>query len=315
VLDIVEGIYIPITDDTSPEIKALSLGSDNPYDIEGQSKILRLRKLTKIREIILQLSQYIYLTYRLSTPGGSLVAFTRDYLSVGAVSGTVDSANIYNFSRLPRILPKQMNIAQLMEYLGNVIPTFCRSGKCWLYSDKLMKGVVYYLQSYENFYKGLPVNLPKELKGLYKHEADFRSYPNTFVFVGTSDLKTWIYQKTRQGLPVGYVTSKLAFEYSAFKDPYWFKDEFGSLFIIQNVAELKFDRAINVAYIWYVNRRNEGYDTAAFPSGDTYPRYVLYELGSNGGLVPTEDHTVGDNAYLRIFKYSKDSYAAILPVL
>jgi hypothetical protein len=85
--------------------------------------------------------------------------------------------------------------------------------------------------------------------------------------------------------------------------------------MIQNVSDLKFDRAINVAYIWYTSQRNNGYDTDDFPSEKIYPKYAVYELGSNGDLVATEDHTSGDSNYLRLLKYSKDSYAAILPLL
>lgn len=314
VLDIVEGIYIP----THPEediLNSVKVSSNSAFDINGKSVVKRIRGLNKTRDIILQLCQYLYLLYRISMKGaGNIDSFSRDYFLVTTTS-IKDSAEIYDFSRLSRILPGILPINEVIPYFQKVIPSFCYNGKILLYSPKLLEGVVYYLRSYENFYKGTKLNIPKELKGIFTHESDFKYRYNTFVFTNKDDLKIWVYQKTRQGLRVGEIVTKILFEYSSYKDPYLYRDQRDAIFMIQNISDLKFDRAINVAYIWYTTQKNKGYDIEVFPSDKIYPRYAIYELGSNGDLVATEDHTGGEANYLRLLKYSNDSYAAILPML
>jgi hypothetical protein len=210
-----------------------------------------------------------------------------------------------------------------------------------------LDGVKYYIKTYEDFNKGkilmnvenlstdsikysiqqkdienkkIILNI-QELTGLFDEESDFKSFSNTYIFIKESDLNTWIYTRTRLGLSNSEIITKISFDYSSYKDPFLYKDEYSNIYMIQNVIDFDFARAINVSYNWYLNKVNEGYESEQYilssVSGTLkgYPRYVIYELSANGGIIATEDKSGGDTQYLKLFKYGIDKYASILPLL
>ena len=318
VLDIEEGIYCPIISTPSSTLSAVAVGSNNPYYIKGRNEINRLRKLKRTRDIILQLSQWLYILYRIGTPNSDLRSFLSRYLTLFD-PGVSDSADIYNFDNIRHILPKLKNIDEGLDYLSKICPTFIRNGKVLVYSPKLMDGIIYYLEAYQNDNQGKKVKIPIDIKGLFVEESDFKQQRGAYIFIKESDLKTWIISRSKLGLPRNEILTKLSFDYNAFRDPYFYRAENGSIYMIQNVINMEFVRAINVAYTWYISPKiNLGYEAEPYRLSDEtegYPRYVLYELGSNGGLIPTKDMTENERNYLKIFKYGINQYAAVLPWL
>jgi hypothetical protein len=341
ILDIDEGIYIPIKEESSDILKVPN-GSENPFYISGINNVNRLRKLNRMKNIILQLCQWVYIYYRLYTKNSSLDTFMEGTIAEFNTAET-DTVYIYNFDDLNRILPKFAGnkFENSIKYLEKVCPTFVKGGKIQIYSSRVIEGIKYYLKIYEDSIKGKKIDIDKskkdteeatindkgkvehigtleELSGMFDEESDFKSYSNSYLFINESDLNTWIYTRTRLGLPSSEIVTKISFDYSSYKDPYLYKDEYGNIFMIQNVLDFDFARAINVCYNWYSTRINDGYEAEKYiiPTGVYgYPRYVINELSANGGLLTTEDKTGGDKEYLRLFKYGIDKYAAILPLL
>ena len=309
-----EGVYVPVTPTAgTASLSSLPVGSSNPFHAKGTNEIERLNKLKKTRNIILKLVQWLYVYYRMAGKGPDATSFVRDQISLVPV--VTDSANIYNFNNLIHVLPKVATLEEAVDYLGNVTTGFLVNGKISMYSSKLMDGIKYYLETYTKDHKGKAVGIPDEIPGMFEELSDFKYQRGVRIFLSESDFKIFLYNRIKLGLSPSEIISKISFDYNVYRDPYLYREDNGNIFLIQNVSELNFDRAINVAYTWYLSGVNNGYESPAYAKVESYPPHLIYELGTNGNLVPTNDLTGGNSEYLRVFKYGINQYAAVLPLL
>ena len=108
------------------------------------------------------------------------------------------------------------------------------------------------------------------------------------------------------------IYSSISLHLSLSINPYIYTDNENN-YIIQNVVDGEFNRAITVAYNWYMRKFNIGFYTPQYDVNVPYPDYVIYGIGINGQVRPIQTHNL-NGRYLRILNYN-NVYAAILPLL
>lgn len=318
--DIEEGLFLPIEpiNITDHRIKNISVGNSNPFYKKGTDSIKRLKSLKRSRNILLQLFEWLFLLSKQSVDD-----FKSNYLIIDpSLIQSSDSNLIYNFGQLGYLLPHFNNIDDALIYLEKIVPSLVKNKKIRLYSEKLMKGLLYSLEMFVKMNGGTSIKIPEQIDSIYQEENDFKSFPNTYIFIKESDLRTWLHSIQQFGIPNSHVKTSIDFEYAMYKNPYIFHDtEDGKYYLIQSVINGELFRAINVAYTWYTQKINPGHDVLPFSHTDNnntiinIPSYVLYEKANSGRPIPVDDSNKVGDTYLQIFKYESDKYAAMLPLL
>ena len=97
-------------------------------------------------------------------------------------------------------------------------------------------------------------------------------------------------------------------------EPYIYKTEEGSIYLIQNLSQGDIRKAINVCQYWDTYKINLG-NIAEEYKEVILPKYVLYGISPSANLVLLENHAGTDTDYLQILTYGPDQYAAMLKLL
>ena len=110
-------------------------------------------------------------------------------------------------------------------------------------------------------------------------------------------------------------------------EPFIYQDPTKKFYIIQNVNNSGFSKAINVAYHWYASKINYGFDSGNYvkkveelniPSSPgipiVFPSHVIYGISSGNILEPIRDNRNGDPNFLQLLNYNDNQFAAMLPL-
>ena len=332
ILDIETGIYIPIKpiklDDISEQykyIKNIQIGPNFYFFANAIDDVKRVRKLKKTRDIFLQLIKWLFDIYRSTNNEYNLVEnFTNNFIRISSQTYEgIDSSMIYDFSSLPRVLPEVNDVYEAISYLERFIPPLglIENGKIIGYNKKFTEGCIYFLEDYFTKTEGLKIVPDRYIDGKYSDIYDFTQFKDNMVFVSENELKTWLYSFQHLGIKTSHINKTLSPENINLKEPYLYLDKkSGKIVIIQNVISGDLARAINVAYTWYIYKKNIGYDADQYIS-DTVPPYKIYEINSNEYFSVHTDKSEGQENYLQIALYNNQSvnispkYAAILPMI
>ena len=310
VLDVDEGFYlpiIPVLDDI--RLADVPIGSKNPFFTDGKNLVRRLTELNKINKIILQIIQWLFLK-----SGMSIKDFIENYMKVRFMPNQrIDSETVYNIRRVPRKFPIINSFTDSINYIQSVLPTLVENGKIMLYSKKFAEGIVYFLKEYINSVDISREELPVNIRGKFASEYDFNQYANTVIFIKESDMRTWLYSKHHLGIEYTSIRKKIDFSDNIVHEPFLYQDPSGRFYIIQNVSNFEFRRAINCSYSWYAKKINYGYDTQEYPE-DVLPSYILYGISAGNIPEPIKDKSNGDPNFLRILSYGEGQYASMLPL-
>lgn len=316
-LDMEHGVYCPFTPindltEITAKLGDLPIGPPNPIFTGGKNVIGRVKNIRRTLDIIFQLIIWVYTLSDLDA-----INFINTYYGQGNY-GDVDSADIYDITEIRRNLPRVNTVDQAIVYLERVVPTLVRQGRFVLYSKKFAEGLTYFIQEYERTTKGLPKDIPDEIRGLFDEETDFVQQDNVAIFIKESDMKAWLFSVSSAEFRNIIIKPQLNIEYGLYSEPYLYISPEGNVYIIQNVANGNMMRAMNVALNWYVNRINQGYHTPVYENLDDpnqLPVYAIYGISTAAAPVAIEDHTHDNVNFLQILTYGPNQYAAMLPIL
>lgn len=278
-------------------------GPDPLFSNTVVSQVSRIRLLKRLLRILLQ---YILWTFQLS---GMTV---EDYLGrwVRVLHTDQDNLQLYDTSRVERVLPKLTTTQQAIDYISRRVPGMIVDGKIGLPDQKTLQGVSYYLYQYLGNTRPDQRTPITTIEGLYDTVNHFRKQEGVAVFLKDSELKKWISSIQLERARVSNIRTELLADYAGSKQPYLYRTPENFIYLVQNTSSES--RAIQIGVTWRDDLVNPGYDSPDY-MGDK-PPYVIYEISSASGLALVEDHSGGDEEVIQVLRY-RDSYAALLPLL
>jgi len=348
VLDIKYGEYVQIypvyPDDVSKDLAYvfdLTTGPTSPYRTGNTSVTRRLTLLHKTSSFIIQLVRWLYDLARLEGPVDPSL-FVRTYFYVSRTT-VYDTATVYDISRVPRKLPLVNTVSQGLAEISGFMPTLLvkvsektsssRSGsragsplRLKMYDEYFNDRIVKMLRDYHSFTYGLPSQPAKYINNYYSSEEDFIQYNDSKIFLTEQELQIWLTSlkmADRDITDFYEIHSRIEISMADLISPYIYQDpDTNKLYLIQNVKEGKFNRALAVTVNWFEYRINTGYQTDPV---QILPNWVTYTLTETGLLVPSFDSRADKGeTFVKIIYYGdrgrllakeKGAYAAMLEVL
>lgn len=309
------------------------------------SPIQRIRYLKRAARFVDQIVKYLYLV---AGRPDDISAFIKS-IGVMLVQNKPDSVDVYDVSQIPRILPDGKNITEIINRLATYSRTMFRDGKLVFYDQQMVQGVVYQLRRFARDIAGLPLSPSqlRQIQGYYSGKEDFQFNPQyEFILGSLKEYNSWmqtyvpspsLQQRTIQNLKDN-IQTRLNPNAFSYQEPYIYQrsgnNAIGSsynpqddrFYLIQNVAGGDFRRAIQVAYNWYVDKRNTGFATEEWPSqsaiaagfkpsSEMLPANVIYSISPGGGVIVEQNNSNGQAQFLEILHYGNNIFAAMLPIL
>jgi hypothetical protein len=305
VLDIEEGIYVPIQEVELSQFPGVPVGNINPIYTDQENLIKRYKNMQKVNKIILTVIQWLFIKSKLE-----LKDFIEQYFMINS-QPVVDSNTIYNTRKIRRLLPDVSDFNICMSYIKNNVEGLIHDNTILLYSKKYAEGVIYYLKEY---LKSTPeIVAPKEINAIKDESDDFLQFNSTLIFTRENDMRIWYFSNSKMGLKTAQIHHKINFSDNSTQEPFIYQDPSGKYYYIQNVANSDFRRAINVALKWYTLKKNYTYDIEPYME-KVFPSHVVYVINSGNTLSAAKDNSNADENYLQILNYGEDQYAGILPL-
>ena len=296
------GLFFPIKPTT--RYSDFQVGPGNPMVAYGTDIVQKYRKIRRDFEIILQIVKYLYIL----AGRPPLEEFIENYVKKGP--GAQNSENIYALQALSlqRVLPKTKDIKVALHELTEIAPTLIRNNKIYLYSKKFAEGIAYLLRVYIKETDGLNLNIPSVLTFETLMITDFQQQPNVAIFLNNLELESWLASRLRLTFENLQVVDRILNEPQT--DPYIYAGT--EFYLVQNVKDADFDRALEVAKSWYEQHINPGYE--ARPFTDEVPHRVLTPTTDGKTLVLSRDNTEDYDEFVEILDYGDEKYAALLPL-
>lgn len=307
VLDLEFGLYVPVN--PTDRYQDLKEGPSNPLVEEGTEVIQRLRKLKRDLDIITQTVIWLFLLSKMN-----ISDFANKYIAIGNISGG-DSSKIYNFSGLGLKFPMVATVEEGIKALKEIAPSLIHDDKVFLYSQKFFDGIIYHLEKYNKERKPRDSKIPSVIHYSDITEEDFIHSRRTAVFIGESDMRTWLNSLDKLSFKNIIIENELNISNGLRIEPYLYNAPTGNIYVIQNVVGGDKLRAINVAYNWYVNKINSGHSSDPFKDVNNVPIFVVYGISPALSPVVIENHAGDSIQYLQLLSYGKDQFAAMLPLL
>ena len=320
-MDIMFGVYVPLI----PTDRALDLpiGPSNPIPTQGTNVVDRVKRLQRTLSILLQLVKWLYVVAQVSAPVNPrgerppvlATEFDQRYLSVSN-RVVADSSTFYDFSAVPRKLPIAETVDDGIRLGEQFAPTLFAGGKIIMYNESFRKKVVDALREYYILMSPLPLGIPgsplevgadwvipTEIDGLYLDAEDFQTQPYVLVFVGERDLDSWLKSMNLPSFTNITIKTKLDISLGNLDEPYMYLAPDKKIYLIQNVRDGSFDRALTVSLYWTQHRINMGTQAELYV-GDT-PVHVVYGISASGTPVIGEgdDHSNKSPIYLQLLRY------------
>lgn len=318
-MDIMFGVYvpiIPIEDETD-----LPLGPVNPIMSTGLNVVERVKKLQRDLSILLQLVKWLFVVAQVTAPVGPdgkrapvlVTQFDAQYMT--AFQGVVeDSAEFYDFSQIPRKLPIVTSVEGGIAWGSSHAPSLFSDGKIVMYNENFRKKIADQLREFYILMSPLPLStpssplqigsdwtVPTEIEGLLMDAEDFKSQFYVLLFVGERDFNTWLKTINLPNYNNITIKDKLDIAYGNLEEAYLYVAPDKKIYMIQNVRDGSFERAITVAYYWNTAKINLGMNAAPFT--DTLPVYAVYGISTSSTPVVIEDNTGKNENYLQVLRY------------
>ena len=96
-------------------------------------------------------------------------------------------------------------------------------------------------------------------------------------------------------------------------EPYLYQAPDGHIYLIQNVIEGNFNRALFVSNLWRTYKVNSGFTSPEIEEDIT--DYVIYGISLANTIVPIENRAGESTDFLSILQYNSQSHAAMLRLL
>jgi len=311
-----------------------------------RSSIQRIRYLRRVAKFIDQIVKYLYLV---NGRPDNIDLFLAKIAAMLVEEARGDSIDSYNISTLSRILPKGNDVESILAALAAQSPQLFPNNRVLIYDEQMYQGVKYQLTRFAKQISGLEISPSqlRELQDFYSNKEDFIFDPKSeFILSSLSEYDTWaqtyvlssnLQQRTIQNLKSN-IQTRLNVNAFAYQEPYIYQSSGNTIlsssydprsdrfYLIQNVAGGDIRRAIQVAYVWYLEKRNVGFFTEQWPGSQAIaqgidpnspvlPAHVVYRISPGGGIIVQQNNTNEQTKFLEILNYSNDLFAAMLPIL
>lgn len=238
-----------------------------------------------------------------------------------------NSSNInpYNFSRVPRTLPRFNTIEESLNAADKWRTNFLTSKGINCYNSKLYDRLIVYIRSiYNNLRSYLAILQPISfIPNYYENSNDFINQENTLILVGSNDFNSWlpllkspgslnaskslnnfnpiVYRNLDEVKPDYMLPYVLLYKVNENTERY---------IMVQNVNNGDLDRAINIAATWGCYHVNLGYN-ADKVIRDYNLGYVVYNFSAETSelLISVATDLFSNN---HILETSSGIYAALL---
>jgi hypothetical protein len=329
------GIQIPIEPESRTTIESkynLPEVPETRFQLEKKpSQIERLFKLQKDVNIIIQIVRWLFL---ISISGQQRLTideklekaneFIEQQIKLNPRKDS-DSANVYDFSNLPRKLPSiKESLKNIMKELEENAPTLIEKNQI------LISGKVFYKrikESLEHFVRlNLPIAIPQYLDEYYQSIYDYPKIPKNIVFLTKIDFDRWLKQAKENPTSSYPVFFRLRGKLSEMNHPYLYAIEiskptlnnpFGEnfLFLMQNAPFINsLESALENAKRWQDHQINRP-DVSSIEL-EEFKNYKIFTIGMNERFQLIEDKSTNQKSKtLFVLKYPNvDRYASILPL-
>ena len=319
IMDIRFGEYVPVI--PTPGLENVPSGPPNPIISTGVNITGRLSKLRRALNIITQITRWLYELAR-SKQNIDPNTFASQFMIMDQAQ-IPDSADYYDLSNIPRRLPNVETAQEAIRIMEPLAPTLFNQGRLVMYSPVFADRIVKMLRDYSNLRYGIPPEHVEFIENFYETESDFIPILNSKIFINERDLNSWLTSlKSSQNYSRYFnIRRKIEIAMGFSPDPFLFQDDFGKIFIIQNVVGGSKAKAMAVAHTWYNYRVNIGSEPSPL---DVVPIHMVYGISSASALVPVEDNTNNQDNFLKLVYYGTPSdksigkdgrYAAMLEIL
>lgn len=280
-------IYVPI----KPERLNLKVPFRTPlYQFGGYSSLLKQYRTqkTEIKNLLILIS-YFYTISELDLA---------KFYSFLVVDPKIKQ---YDLSGLSGVLqPGDHDFKSELKRFEKIVPSLVHSNKIWLRSKEMLAGVKYYLS---NFNKN-------KLYFDSRLSFEFKPSPNELVFDTPSEVLIW--QNIAHKYDVQTSLQLLKPKYLS-KDPLIYLNN--GYYLIQPVRDGSWERALKVAYEWYLNKINLGYDSSEWIYEEIdgklkIPNHLILNLDPYYQI----DLAVVRTDMLLFVNYPSNNFAAILPL-
>lgn len=321
IMDIVQGEYVPVI--PSPGYDNIPTGFGNPVVSTGISVTVRLSKMKRTLNIIVQLTQWLYELAR-SKQNITPTAFVSQFMLMDQ-SPVQDSATYYNLSNIPRRLPNVETIQEAIKIMEPLAPTLFAQDRIVMYSAVFADRIIKMLKDFANLHDGIPPTQQEFIEGYYETENDFKEVFNAKLFINEKDLNAWMLSlKNSQNYSRYFnIRQKIEIAMSFTPDPYLYQDSDGKIYLIQNVIGGVRAKAMAVAKNWHDHRVNIGYEPGPL-NEDEFPINMIYGISPASTLIPIEDNTHNNEIFIKLLYYGSASdkaegkdarYAAMMDIL
>lgn len=315
--DIEEGIYIPII--PTEYNRDLPLGSINPLaKVSTGNNTKRYMKLVQTLSYINSILEWLFELYRRDTfdPEVDVEDVDADAFVDKVITMTnekvEDTANFYDFSRLPRRFPLVNTMDEGIKYLSNNIPQF-RKGKFVAYSEAFERKLIQRVFDYADATAFAEPMIPDAIRDFYNMGTDFDKHPNNIVLTGQDDLDNWQSSNILETERIFEIRSKLNLDMSLPLEPRIYSGDPERIWLIQNAYDGSLEGAAAIASKWKLRRINPGSREPPLKSNNI-PLHFIYIIAASGHIVPIVDNTNGSPNYINIIKYNENRYGALLPL-
>ncbi len=318
------------------ELSALTISIPRESNLILGSSLDRIREFRRSSAFITQIVRYLYL---IAGRPESIDGFLATIAGMLDQNNKPDSALIYGMTSLQRILPDpDLGVEGVLTALSAQVPRVFPGGRLLIYDQQMYTGIRYGLIKWSKEVEGLPVDILdyRELKAYYTSKHDYQTSPREWILSSLQEYNSWIsvyvpspnlQQRQIQNLKDNIQTQLNPNAYS-YQEPYIYQKSGNTtigtsldprqdlFYLIQNVAGGEFRRAIQVAYTWYLEKRNTGFGTEVWnPDNPNVPVYRVYRISQGGGTIVETSASSDASSFLEILHYGGNLYAAMLPIL
>ncbi len=300
IYDVEYGEYIPITPIEPMNIKigpncnlptSVETGSSTQHNEIGQYNFMK-----KILNRLLQIVQWLFLLALNKYESiNDVDEFFDQY-----VTYTNSDTKMYNeLMNIPRRLPVYENYDDYFDYISSYNKNIIKNYKLVMYSKDFYNKVKSYLKDFNLSDNDVPIYI----RDYYQYVSDFKSSPNTTIFLNEQTLSAW--QQNHEQIYYQVLP------YTIY--PYIYKTNYGKMFLIQNIEDYHYDKALSVCDYWDKHQINIGYKGN---HDQINPNVNIYKVNDIDQLelVHLGDYHVIDYNY-REGKIGSGKYAAMLPLL
>lgn len=296
-------IYLPgVTEPQEGLEKLLLIDAKKPSEVD--LKIVKVRKTEREASLMVQLVIYLYILYAFTnnfneTDPAGVPGFWRDHTFVepGEYDWTVG-----------RLLPIAEELNGVFALLSIEMPTLVPppGAKIRFQSQNLSNRMQNTLTIWALSHRGDRITIPEYLDNYYHNESNFIQRPNQRIFLNWDDYQGWL---RYVGSEIVKIHDKISINDNVRDEPFLYRNSpDNKIWLIQNVSDGDWLRAVAVGVKWRQSKINEGYRTPPY-ANTSLPIFNTYNLDTNGRI---QISGVYNKDAISILVYEQGTVAALI---